>query len=1232
MGICTGKAHRGVAERQDDDAGLAAPPRTCSHLHSAREHDVASAVDRKQHKKKKSGASSVSSGVGATGGVAATGASTPGPSPNLPTGNAVNDATQDDRRKHHHHQRKQSLDGQKSPPDHGAVGHDASAAPHVPEKAEMEGDNSSGSPRTFSDMHSPSRDSIAARIEQGSTYVWLRSTYSNPNLKASPLLTIDCMRALRNKNVAFQHLWSVLGESGCVIGPYAAAPSLVSLPSLRETDDCKNNNGVEPSLVNDEARRGTRDAADRQTSANSAGPSSPPPQQEQQQAQALQQADDAKRTDTNEVRVLSQQHISIEGDETLQHPIVCCGAVCRGKYFWIHKLRSRCCFIFAHTSGVDLRDCNDALIVLGPTAGVVSVSNCHRCLIVAATAQLRVLSCSSLILSVNVAGFPVIEKSNRIGITSLLGWYAYSSLPIDFRHASLSLFTNNYSTVRDVTPPPPPPPTSTTTTSNAGAAPVQPADPGGAALLLPASNFVYVDLWELEMAVWKAMAEQRWVQLISDTDNAAVTAAATRNLDGEKQGNASQQDSRAPPATDATPASPSMGDVESGTAGAHRAPHAKASGGNLKNDRNSHNDDADDDLVHNDSVYVDFDTSHNTKHENDGNFHSMISFGQFSPSFTSCANNKGSGTAEDLRELSRNMHRDKSAFPASVLGASSTDNSVPPLPRWRQSGFNGNVATDGAPPAVHNNATLRSNSNSNNNTQGARKCSTMHDAMMQQRRGSARDAEHLVREVLRAVPLLPLSALHEASRLLLGDEADLAVAEDDTSIRTSDTAKGRKATDVATADPARKQKALTSCYNPLELALAIYTHTCAVPATFGAQLIPADFFEQAWKLKLIVLTVKGGGYDVARRIIGDVEASRRRCFLETVRAMLHAPPPPPSPSPSEQVDGAAKGSSTGKQAKQKVALPQGDDEEDMFSEVLWHYLRTTSLTQRCGSVLLLNTVELRCTETTVRDFVAPVFFKLCEPATTSKSASAAANGNTNNTNNISRGLHLPWKTGSSSNNYNSSPEQQQQLEHNVEMRRLFGTAIQRMTGQTCIALLALLAPKSVPPSFQRPPGTGERSIGGALTPAELDAWAMRAEEARRIFTPKKDTTEASHVAGGDPTRHQPPSVPRASNDEPTAADTLVNERDKNRSRGSSEDAEAAEAQKQVPTFAPPQDGEPVPQSMEEQVWPKTVLLNVTVPLRFVSLLQGTLFFKSQMHVAATAGAQQMRMQEPRKKA
>ncbi|KPI84391.1 hypothetical protein ABL78_6552 [Leptomonas seymouri] len=1144
MGNCSRKGGRDVAEKGTDRAdGASSTPPPPERPPTPHGQDATEAAEGKKKKRKRR------SKVAAATSEASTPAPSPSPPPprhDLPEGTSGNPQVK-------------PSDGQKPPLHHVA-------APN--KNVELEKSN----PSALSKAHESLRDSAAVRLEQGSSYVWLRNTYTNPHLKPAPLLTVGQLRELRNKNTDFHHLWDALGEAACAMGPYAAAPLAGPSPSLLEGNEMEDEGvHLEPSIVNDEVDVVTPENKGRTAAGEAAGA-----RFHHHAGHRGGGGGDVEGAEMKEIRVLNQFNISIEGDEAQRLPIVCRGDVYRGKHLWISKLRSRCCFVFEYLGGVDLKDCSDALVVLAPTAGALSLSNCHRCLIIAAAAQLRVLSCSSIILSVNVAGFPVIEKSTSIGVAPLLGWYAFSNLPIHFRSANLSLFTNNYSTVRDVTPP---------TAANAVTSSLSCADGtlkgaaapvGSTAPLRPASNFVYVDLLALEAAVWKAMAEQRWHQLVAEVGTTAATAPPSPQVSaGRTEGHALHRSPSAPLVKVLTPAqSPLVSSGNNATLLFQKDDYGNEEPGDEGGD-----------------------STRATTMVTDGAFHSMISYGHLSQLSCSRTHLKGSSitaTTASAGEMDRSSHAVAAvhAVPSRISAPSLADSLVPQLPRWRRPSSNDNMAASESP--------LEANSHKAS-SDGK---STAMQAAEQKQRSAMHEAEHLVRAVLRTVPLLLLSALREAPELLLSSDTDGTATSED------DGAEGRKPQGAGPAGARESREAAR--YNHLESALAIYTHTCAVPATFGAQLIPADIFEQAWKLKLIVLTAKGGGYELARRIVRDIELSRRRCALEVVRAMPYAPPL------STRSGGGARGMrEMGRGDSHGNAAPSWA-EESTFYEALWCYLRTTSLAQRCGPVLLLNTAELQCTETTVREFVAPVFYKLCEPIGLKSATEVKANAAHATSGGVGRRLHLPWASGSSSNAHGSAPPSVQQLEHNVEMRRLFGTAIQRMTGQTCLVMLALLAPKKIPPSFQRPAGVGGRHSNGAMTPAELDSWTKRAEEARLIFTPQKNAPEGPHVydeRGG---------IPAGSQSEPTAPESAGQGNE-------SLDGDATKGKKSGPAFTPPLEGGTAPRTLEERVWPQTVLLNVTVPLRFVSLLQGTLFFKSQMRTAATAGVHPTCEREPEQK-
>lgn len=1312
-----------------------------------------------------------------------------------------------------------------------------------------------------SDLRVLSLDSVAVRLEQGSSYVWLRQSYTNPHLTAKPLLRLGGLRQLRNRSTRFQQLWAVLGEAACMIGPYAAAAAATTPPlaqtltppptppapqsdepksplNLQETVSAVYDDNTPAALgLNKKTKLshssnsnsgGGGGAASRSASQSSPFGAAPP---------GRHSVVDASQC-AEEVQALNQGHVSVEGNAAHTHPLLCRGAMFRDKHIWIHNLRHRCCFVLEAISGVDVHECTDSLLVLGPTAGAVSLSNCRRCCVIAAAGQVRMLSCESMLVSMTVTGLPVIEKCTQIGVAPLLSWYAYSDLPAQLRHAHLSPFTNNYSTIRDATPP--------TSQGPSGVGMLPPAALHRHSLSLsmsngsiappvtptPQSNFVYVDLWELEGAVWKALAEQRWAQLIAETSSdaalkganaaervrAAVAVASspfaqptpTTGVGAArlaplpavdfsyiaphakgKLATAAEADSGCAPAgtmstsgsktaaaheplsgdrdvspvrraLSAFPVSPSDSDeayasaidpqraeavapaasaVATAAAAATTATAAAERGG----------------------VEVDFGGA-------EYDFRSMVSFTNVTASTiagapssmaptrtppssqakgTSQSTNISSGSARIAQEA-RGIAASAAAGEGEAAQEAATAHAARQqhrhghhlvgLPRWRQAGFGGS----------DRDAITAAGSGTSTTDHGA--------AAALRVRSSARAAERLVRTVLRAVPLLPLSALpqavlvlassgggasggpagarptaqpqqHMQTRPATSEEAHAphngngsplstqegqapgdrqhggvrhhrhqqgslaspqgagdsdggspvgvparpvpsprelanspsqdsgggsggrkkrgkkghssAASEEQSGSPSSPESlklpSGQSSPDAgAVAAAAATAAARLPATNPLELLLALYMHTCAVPATFGAQLIPSDFFEQRWKLKLVVITNKNGGWDLAHRISRDIEECRRQSMLETLHALLHAPPPPLRREREEgrSASGAsspAAASAAGDDAprnrrsssREMTSTPpvhgEDEDDNDSFSEALYAYLRSTSLTQRCGPVLLLNTVELRCTETALREFVAPVFYKLCEPVGLSGAAAAAAKGSAGAKAQAKRsassggtggggvvgGLKLPWKHSSSSNPATPSQGGQSaaaataELEQNVEVRRLFGSAMERMSGQTCVALLALVAPKALPPSFQRPPTAGGRSSGGALTPAELAAWAQRAEQARRIFTPQPDPPDSEDEAAdreaeaargggqrGDPTRPRPATAPTSRG--PTF------------SAGEGRDAAAAE------------------KFVEERVWSKCVVLNVTVPMRFISLLQSTLFFKSQLLLASSA--------------
>ncbi|KAF8283416.1 hypothetical protein TcBrA4_0054510 [Trypanosoma cruzi] len=150
--------------------------------------------------------------------------------------------------------------------------------------------------------------------------------------------------------------------------------------------------------------------------------------------------------------------------------------------------------------------------------------------------------------------------------------------------------------------------------------------------------------------------------------------------------------------------------------------------------------------------------------------------------------------------------------------------------------------------------------------------------------------------------------------------------------------------------------------------LEMFHHTVVVPFTFGTNRpLPQAVLLGKWEPRLFVVTTANGGATIALRIVREIELSRRRAFIDRM---------------------------------QRGVVQEVVDE--------------CSRTEVDGDVLLLNTMELRCTEKLVKVQLEPVLKKV-------------ANFSCNNA---------------------------------LVLQKEAATAVQRMTRNACIFILALLRPAS----------------------------------------------------------------------------------------------------------------------------------------------------------------------------
>lgn len=974
-----------------------------------------------------------------------------------------------------------------------------------------------------------SLDSVVLRIEQGSTYVWLQYSYLNKLLAARPLLTAAMLQQVRQSDY-FHKVWLLLSQAASLVGTTQSSPAVTA--------------------------RTTKVAA-KATAASSLPP---------KQSKALKTAAVVYDRDEREVHIQplnsdgSGVTVMIEGKPDCTSPILCLNEELQYRHVVIRKLTHRACFLLGHMAAVEVSDCHDSTIVIGPTAGTICLTKCRRCLIVAVAAQMRLQACDEVLCSINVLGLPLLERSTRIGVCPLVGWYAYSDMARHMRLAGLSPVNNNYSTVRDVTPPPSlqqqqlqlQKTSSTLSVSSIFSSASLPAQlpkhrsstpshsPGGAllhlipqaklpkamggaasssggvtacgtmtentggsaALPLPASltvakNFFYVDLWFVEAVLWRAMVAQRSQQLqMSSTEPISAT---TPTVFVPVAGTTSAFSTQGHESDRKLGSAPAAVEVP-------KATHC------VRGNQGS-----------NPTTRTAIRRGRETLRS--GRDRDIYSSGSRSSSADSA-----------LRPM-MSLESENSSFLCTVASQESIQPQPITLTPWRigQAG-----TSTPATPLMQRQHSL---------------------TMVANPLSSADSTATIVRRVLGAVPLLLLSALPSAASFL----TSAVEQENDGEERQASAVLDAVPSSLSLSSPSPPHPAAAATIVQAMVAqLALFTNICAVPATYGAQILPPDVFAQRWKIKLMVFSNKNGGWELAHRILQSIETVRRRAFLDAMNSYHEA---------VQVTRGMQTSLSSPASPVGATPPPQQQQQQLDMLQFTEEFITHVPLTQRCGPVLLLNSVELRCSETVVRGSVAPVFYRLCEASRTMSPTSEL------------EGAAAPqaagWQGGSSphpsihesrnSSNTGSGVGGLREPDHPAappshppppsEHSEVFGRALQRMTGQACVLLLAL-----VPPS--KPPTTPPN-----LSSLDREAWRRRAAEALEIFSPQKTTD------GSEPSHRE------------SQRSTDVN---------GSRHATIASSQS---------NGGP---SLEERIWRRCVLLNVTVPLRFVSMLQRSLFFQPQL--------------------
>ncbi|XP_023679679.1 protein XRP2-like [Paramormyrops kingsleyae] len=121
-----------------------------------------------------------------------------------------------------------------------------------------------------------------------------------------------------------------------------------------------------------------------------------------------------------------------------------------GQQFVIQNCENCNIYIFDHSASINIEECVNCRIVLGPVKGCVSFHGCQDIKCVVACQQFRAQDCKKMDVFIYCATQPIIESSTgfRFGCYQ----YYYPELAFHFKDAELSIFNNNWSNVQDLTP------------------------------------------------------------------------------------------------------------------------------------------------------------------------------------------------------------------------------------------------------------------------------------------------------------------------------------------------------------------------------------------------------------------------------------------------------------------------------------------------------------------------------------------------------------------------------------------------------------------------------------------------------------------------------------------------------------------------------------------------------------------------------------------------------------
>uniref|UniRef100_A0A915PEW2 C-CAP/cofactor C-like domain-containing protein n=1 Tax=Setaria digitata TaxID=48799 RepID=A0A915PEW2_9BILA len=121
-----------------------------------------------------------------------------------------------------------------------------------------------------------------------------------------------------------------------------------------------------------------------------------------------------------------------------------------GQQFVVEKCKKCCILLLDHLATVNIDDCEDCLIVIGPCEGSVFIRDCKNITLFTICQQFRSRDCTNMDVFLFCTTKPIIESSKLMRFHSLA--LSYDKLEEHMMKASLSPFTNNWNNVHDFTP------------------------------------------------------------------------------------------------------------------------------------------------------------------------------------------------------------------------------------------------------------------------------------------------------------------------------------------------------------------------------------------------------------------------------------------------------------------------------------------------------------------------------------------------------------------------------------------------------------------------------------------------------------------------------------------------------------------------------------------------------------------------------------------------------------